>query len=122
MVAWTHASPALECTRERARLGEAKRKGDVSDRAARVFYVTQREVSARVVDQLEVGGVRLGELALQRARAHVELLRRMLGSAFARGQLPEHRRTAARNDVGLVEPRQLLGEHLVERRRELPVG
>src|SRR5688500_1366366 len=77
VVAWGETRPALECASERARLGKPEREGDVGDGAARVFDVAQGEVLARIVDELEVGRLCLGEPALQGARAHVEPLRRI---------------------------------------------
>src|SRR4051812_40871564 len=77
IVAWTEPGPALERASERARLGKPKRKGDVCDRTTRVFDVAQREIFARVVDQLQIGRFGFGELALQRTWAHVKLLGRV---------------------------------------------
>src|SRR5437868_4533238 len=67
VVTWTESRPAPEGASERARLREAKGESDVSDRAARILDVAQGEVAARLVDELQVGRFRLGELALQRA-------------------------------------------------------
>src|SRR4051812_47291746 len=75
VVAGTETRPALERAIERARLGEPEGERDVGDGAVRILDVAQGQILARGVDEFDVRRVRLGELALQRAGAHVKLLR-----------------------------------------------
>src|SRR6185503_18872390 len=97
------AGPAPERARECALPREAEQERELGDGLRRVVDIAQREIAARLVDEALVREIGFGELALQRAPAHVERAGDLLFLRLARGEPLQQRRARPRLDVRPVD-------------------
>ncbi|SQC39947.1 Uncharacterised protein [Clostridium sporogenes] len=110
------ARPALECAREIGAIGIADARRDLVDRQPRAFEQPQRVAQPDLVEQRRIGRAVFGELALERARRHMQLARDVVDrriAAFAADQQVAH---ALDDALRIAEPREfslaLLDDHL----------
>src|SRR5690606_35656825 len=105
------AGPAPESSREGARVCEDEQERDLGDREAALLEVGAGERTARLAQEVAVGGAGVGESALQVAKAQAERARGGLLARLASGEVVDQPGAQARARL-VLDTREVAGDDL----------